>query len=545
MNNLMYNTDTNNTQQQVKSELYTFGVPLMKSVYNMNYPEPDQKQFQQPGQPGHMSQQQQQQQQQAAAVVQQQQGANGYGYETRYYPSPVIMQQPFQSAAALPPQPQWVETYAPVNNYLLIPNSSIQYNQGYGGQKPPPPPVSQYQQPDLLQVQMGTNQHHQQQVAHHLQHHAQHPTSTHLQHPTASAAATASSHQHHPQLSVHNNNNNNPAGASHLHHHQQQQHHLANPDANIIYAGFKETLRKLLPAPPLSKTDIRPDINYSINQKRVKRRSKFTKAQDDMIVALKKKGKSWVEIAEISKVGSYLAARNRYQVIVGQQGNNNSLSWGNEDKDVLRTKLDVAELEKWEFLALELNKATGKNFTSKDCREAIQILFFRNPLQFGVNEVTIQECEKEYKITEKANEQDYKNVSIQPYVQTLLANSSGASGKPFDRQQLPQHQPQNLQGQAVAPAPNNHNHAANAQGPVSQSQPNAAITANQAGSPRQNRLQPQAGQAGGHQPALPHFKSANSVFDNNVAYGFGEEYSSSRLSLEPVDAYKNQMSGYY
>ncbi|KAL7666731.1 hypothetical protein ABC855_g391 [[Candida] zeylanoides] len=318
MNNSIYNNDATNTgtQPAVKSESFTYGIPLMKS-YSMNYPEPDQIQLQQQQQA--YSSKQQQQHQQTQAPVQQpvpqpsqaQQYGVGAHYDSRYYQSPVVMQQPFLQPNNNPkmglPQSQWVETY-PVNNYLLIPNSSIQYNQAY------------------------------------------------RQKPVAGQYA-------------------------------------------------------LLPSPPLAKAKVRPELNYSINQKRVKRRSKFTKEQDELVVALKKSGKSWVEIAEISKVGSYLAARNRYQVIVGQQGNNNSSSWGAEDKAVLRKKLDEAELEKWEYLSQELNKATGKNFTAKECRVAIQVLFKRDPLQFGVNEVTIQECEKERKITEKANEQDYKNTT--------------------------------------------------------------------------------------------------------------------------------------
>ncbi|ODV70431.1 hypothetical protein HYPBUDRAFT_89718, partial [Hyphopichia burtonii NRRL Y-1933] len=165
-----------------------------------------------------------------------------------------------------------------------------------------------------------------------------------------------------------------------------------------------EKLQELLPVPPLAKAPIRPDINLTTNQKRAKRKSKFTQRQDELIVSLKRKGKSWVEIAEITEVGSYLAARNRYQVIVGQQGNNNSSSWNQEDKVLLKKILDSAEIEKWQFIANEFNKATGKNYTDVDCRDFIKLLFWMNPLNFQINEDTLIECEKEHKITEKALE---------------------------------------------------------------------------------------------------------------------------------------------
>ena len=173
----------------------------------------------------------------------------------------------------------------------------------------------------------------------------------------------------------------------------------------VIYSNFPERLQQLLPPPPLLRARARPDLNLNIAQKRAKRKSKFLKAQDELIVSLKKKGKSWVEIAEISGVGSYLAARNRYQVIVGQQGNNNLSSWDLRDKVHLQQILDAGELEKWRFISSELNKATNKTFTDAECRDVIRYMFWNNPGSFGVNEDTINECLKEKKITEKSIEQ--------------------------------------------------------------------------------------------------------------------------------------------
>lgn len=162
-----------------------------------------------------------------------------------------------------------------------------------------------------------------------------------------------------------------------------------------------ERLQELLPVPPLIKACTRPDVTLSNTHKRTKRKSKFSKRQDEMIVRLKKEGRPWVEIAEMVGVGSYLAARNRYQVIVGQQGNNNSLSWTAEDRDELQKLLDSAELDKWRYIAMELSKATGKNYTAEECRDHARQMFWQNPAAMGVLEATVQELHKEKRVTER------------------------------------------------------------------------------------------------------------------------------------------------
>lgn len=104
-------------------------------------------------------------------------------------------------------------------------------------------------------------------------------------------------------------------------------------------------------------------------------------------------------------MGSYLTARNRYQVIVGQQGNNNSSAWDNNDKIFLRNLLDPAEFEKWRYIASELNKSTNKNFSDFEVREMVRVLFWLNPASFGVSEELIKEAIKEKKQTDKTIEQ--------------------------------------------------------------------------------------------------------------------------------------------
>lgn len=178
----------------------------------------------------------------------------------------------------------------------------------------------------------------------------------------------------------------------------------ATPLISYSPSQFMEKLHQILPLTPLRKLPNRPNIYQHLNAKRSKRKSKFTKLQDDLIVKLKNDGKNWVEIAEFTKVGSYLAARNRYQVIIGQQGNNNSSSWNQDYNNLLKSLLDKYENEKWKFITIELNKVTGKNFTVEDIKNLVKHLFNSNPFNFNVNDELINELIKEKKITEKAFE---------------------------------------------------------------------------------------------------------------------------------------------
>lgn len=158
-------------------------------------------------------------------------------------------------------------------------------------------------------------------------------------------------------------------------------------------------------SPPLSKAPVRPDVMFMGSQRRPKRKSKFTKLQDSMIIRLKKEGRLWVEIADIAGVGSYLAARNRYQVIVGQQGNNNSLSWTAEDRRQLHLLLDAAEVDKWRYVALELFKATGKHYTPHEVQQFTRQMLWLNPAAMGVLEKLVVELRREKKITERILQQ--------------------------------------------------------------------------------------------------------------------------------------------
>ncbi len=168
---------------------------------------------------------------------------------------------------------------------------------------------------------------------------------------------------------------------------QQEAQQFADKD--ILVERLIGTLKEVLPEPPLRNQPLQTEFAEA-TLKRSKRKSKFTREQDEMIVDLKSKGKSWIDIAQITGVGSFLAARNRYQVLIGQQGVGSSV-WGTVDSQNLQNLVDEGELEKWRFIAREMYKLTGKSFTDAQCRELIRELFLEDPTEFGVNEESVSE----------------------------------------------------------------------------------------------------------------------------------------------------------
>ncbi|KGK36516.1 hypothetical protein JL09_g4328 [Pichia kudriavzevii] len=127
--------------------------------------------------------------------------------------------------------------------------------------------------------------------------------------------------------------------------------------------------------------------------KRSKRKSKFSKEQDEIILRLKKENKNWVEIAEAAKVDSYLAARNRYQVLIGQQGGSAS-DCGPDDVLTLKTLLDDGEIEKMKYLTKEFRKCTGKSCDYRQVRELIRYLFWKDAGQFDVGVNYLEELQQ-------------------------------------------------------------------------------------------------------------------------------------------------------
>lgn len=134
--------------------------------------------------------------------------------------------------------------------------------------------------------------------------------------------------------------------------------------------------------------------------KRSRRKSKFTPEQDKLIVQLKSENKSWVEIAEIAKVESYLTARNRYQVLIGQQGSS-SHDFTEQDLFTLKEIVDEAEIEKMKHLSKEFRKCTGKLCTYKQVRELIRYMFWKDPEQFDVGPSYLMELDRLQKLREE------------------------------------------------------------------------------------------------------------------------------------------------
>lgn len=105
------------------------------------------------------------------------------------------------------------------------------------------------------------------------------------------------------------------------------------------------------------------------------------------MILLKNEGYSWKQIATQIGIGSHLAVRNRYQVLIGQQGRAVN-SWSEEDLRGLQSFLDAAEDEKWRFIGQEMRMRTGKQFTDAQCKDVIRRLFWEDPGAFGItNEV--------------------------------------------------------------------------------------------------------------------------------------------------------------
>lgn len=149
-------------------------------------------------------------------------------------------------------------------------------------------------------------------------------------------------------------------------------------------AGPMAPLPLTLTDPPLA-TATPPNANalQPDPQPRPKKKSKYSAEQDAIILKLKREGKSWTEIAAAADCGNALAARNRYQVLIGQQGGG-TVIWDADDAHALKALLEEAERAKWNFIASELSRVRSKHFSPHEVRGKIKQLFDQNPSYFGV-----------------------------------------------------------------------------------------------------------------------------------------------------------------
>lgn len=116
---------------------------------------------------------------------------------------------------------------------------------------------------------------------------------------------------------------------------------------------------------------------------RTRKQSKYTPEQDQKILDLKNKGITWAEIAELTGCQNQLAARNRYQVLIGQQGGG-AYAWTSRECAFLQVKLDDGERAKWLYIAEELSRKFDRHFDYEAVFYQVCRLFAKKPEKFGL-----------------------------------------------------------------------------------------------------------------------------------------------------------------
>lgn len=150
------------------------------------------------------------------------------------------------------------------------------------------------------------------------------------------------------------------------------------------FSHTSPTLPLTIPEPPLATaTPLNPSSMKSDPQPRPKKKSKYTTEQDELILKMKKDGSSWTQISEAAQCGNSIAARNRYQVLIGQQGGG-AVVWDSEDTQSFKSLLERGESAKWNFIANEMSRIRNKKTTPVACRKKIKELFETNPALFGI-----------------------------------------------------------------------------------------------------------------------------------------------------------------
>ncbi|KAF7500179.1 hypothetical protein DV113_001811 [Geotrichum candidum] len=144
------------------------------------------------------------------------------------------------------------------------------------------------------------------------------------------------------------------------------------------------TLPLSIPEPPLALAPpINPNVMKSDPQPRPKKKSKYTPEQDQIILTMKKNGLPWTDISKAAQCGNHIAARNRYQVLIGQQGGG-AVVWDSEDTHTFKRMLEDGERAKWNFIANELSRIRSKKATPMACQRKVKDLFEQNPALFGI-----------------------------------------------------------------------------------------------------------------------------------------------------------------
>ena len=154
--------------------------------------------------------------------------------------------------------------------------------------------------------------------------------------------------------------------------------------SNLDDEGTIITLPIQMCEPPLKKiVPAYPQALEGDPEPRTRKQSKYTAEQDKLILKLKDEGKSWADIAAEVNCHNQLAARNRYQVLIGQQGGG-TFFWTSEDCDAFQSLLDEGERAKWLFIAQELSKKSNRKFTIDMVHYKICELFSQTPEMFNI-----------------------------------------------------------------------------------------------------------------------------------------------------------------
>ncbi|ODV92788.1 hypothetical protein CANCADRAFT_30835 [Tortispora caseinolytica NRRL Y-17796] len=102
--------------------------------------------------------------------------------------------------------------------------------------------------------------------------------------------------------------------------------------------------------------------------------SKYTIEQDAVILRMRLEGSSWADIAAELNMQNPNSARNRFQVLIGQQGQV-AMKWGKNDESLLKRLLIDGERAKWIHIAIHLSKKTNKSFSPIACQKKFKELF--------------------------------------------------------------------------------------------------------------------------------------------------------------------------
>lgn len=107
----------------------------------------------------------------------------------------------------------------------------------------------------------------------------------------------------------------------------------------------------------------------------------YTVDPDGLIVAMRKQGRSWSEIAAAVRMDEY-GVQVRYHRAMSTQPTSSSpyvsqepVYWEKEDIDCLHELLEIGERAKWKYIATELTRERNKRMTAVACQKKFKEMF--------------------------------------------------------------------------------------------------------------------------------------------------------------------------